>query len=376
MRARFRQGGLAVGMVAALTTMTVTAAGAQSVGGGGGWSGPPLGSVRSVGSVQIVADHLNQPRQIVRRLGAVYVAEAGTGGTNCVPHEPCLSFTGSVTRVWLGVARRIQTGLLSLNDHHGSVIGLDALAFRGSELLGIVSSECFHEPPPAEVAAQAGKVLRLTGGTSFTEVGEVSSIECGTNPDGQEAETDPYGIAVRGSDVYVADAAGNTILRVRRGQTTLTSVLSHDAQPVPTALAFGPDGALYIGTLDFVGGPGGAKVLRLDPGTGQVTTFATGLTAITAMAFTADGRLVVCQYTAGYAGPHQPRGDGSVVIVPRDGAVVGRVSLGVGALHYPTGVALSDRGVYVSNWGIAPAEDSTFGPGNRGQLVHIAYPGL
>ena len=54
---------------------------------------------------------------------------------------------------------------------------------------------------------------------------------------------------------------------------------------MPTSLAFGPDGGLYIGTLNFEGGPGQAKVYRLDVRTGALTVYADGLTAVTAIAF-------------------------------------------------------------------------------------------
>jgi hypothetical protein len=37
------------------------------------------------GTVSVVADHLNNPRQIAVHGGAVYVAEAGTGATSAHP---------------------------------------------------------------------------------------------------------------------------------------------------------------------------------------------------------------------------------------------------------------------------------------------------
>jgi hypothetical protein len=41
-------------------------------------------------------------------------------------------------------------------------------------------------------------------------------------------------------------------------------------------------------------------------------------------------------------------------------------------LHFPGGVAVTERGVYVSNWSIAGGHYGPFGPGNHGQLVRIA----
>ena len=49
------------------------------------------------GDIRIVADHLNNPRQIAVHDGAEYVAEAGTGGDICPPDAggACVGFTGS-----------------------------------------------------------------------------------------------------------------------------------------------------------------------------------------------------------------------------------------------------------------------------------------
>jgi SMP-30/Gluconolactonase/LRE-like region len=226
---------------------------------------------------------------------------------------------------------------------------------------------------PPDIAAQAGKVLRFFGGTHQVAVGDASTIECTTDPDGQGPDSDPYGIANRNGAFYVADAAGNDIVKVHEGDTSLVKVLSTDAQPVPTSLAFGPDGALYIGTLDFEGGPGGAAVYRLDLSTNELSVYASGLTAVTSLAFGRGGTLYVTEWTTGFdeaTGAPSPNGD--VVAIPWGGGTDGRTVLGAGELHFPTGVGLVGSTLYVSNWGIAPGEDTTFGPGNHGQLVSLS----
>jgi glucose/arabinose dehydrogenase len=320
--------------------------------------------------VVVVADHLNNPRQIAVHDGDLYVAEAGTGGASCLPGGACLGFTGSVTRVHDGRARRIQTGLLSVSAPEGDIVGVDALAFRDDALYGIATSSCLLTGVPAAVVAQAGKVLRLRGGTAFTAVGDAGTIECTTDPDGQGPDTDPYGLAVRGSTFYVADAGGNDVVRIKGGRTSVATVLSRTGQPVPTSLAFGPDGALYIGTLNFEAGPGGAAVYRLAPGSSKATVYAAGLTAITGIAFGRNGKLYVSEWTTGF-GPNGPSPVGAVVVVPRGGGQAGRTVLGGSALHFPGGVAVKGDDVYVSNWSIATGQDGPFGPGNHGQLVKL-----
>ena len=273
----------------------------------------------------VVADNLNSPRQIVTYGKDVAVAEAGTGGDTCLDDTTCIGFTGSVTAVLNGVASRVQTGLLSIATTNpageAEVVGLDALALRnGSELYGVVTGTCDLPPGlPPEVLAQVGKVVRLSGGTDVTTVADVSSIECTTDPDGQGPDTDPYGIAVRSNGtIFVADAAGNDVLKVRNGETTVATLLAsaqNPGQPVPTSLAIGPDGALYIGTLNFEAGPGGANVYRLAPGSDTATVYASGLSAITGLAFGPHGKLYVSEFTTAF-GEEGPTPDGAVVQIP------------------------------------------------------------
>jgi hypothetical protein len=349
---------------------TATSAGATEHGGDPHNSG-----------ITVVADNLNNPRQIAVHDGAVYVAEAGTGGVSPAPDVPGTGFTGSVTRVRDGHAQRVQTGLLSISATSPGgtteVVGVDALAFRGDQLYGIASGGC-PKPGvavPPEALAQAGKVLRLDGGTDVEAVGDASTIECTTDPDGQDPDTDPYGLAIRGRTFYVADAAGNDVVKIRRGETTVAKVLptTKTKQPVPTSLAFGPDGGLYIGTLAFWAGPGGAKVYRLDVHSGELSVYAEGLSAITGIAFDGRGNLFVSEFTSSPFGMTGPNSDGDVVVVPPGGGSEGRQVLGTGALHNPGGVGVDRHGVYVSNWSILPGADTTLGEGNHGQLVRIAF---
>jgi hypothetical protein len=353
---------------AVLTVAASVLAGTATAAGAAGRDGAPGDPV-----VTIVADHLDNPRQIAVHDGAVYVAEAGLGGVPAAPDAPGFGFNGAVTRVRNGKAKRVQTGLLSVSAGEGDVVGVDALAFRGDQLYGIATGACV--PPgtfPPDVAAQAGKVLRLDGGTDLEAVGDASSIECANDPDGQGPDTDPYGLAIRGGTFFVADAAGNDVVKIRKGEPSVAAVLSTTTQPVPTSLAFGPDGGLYIGSLNFEGGAGGAAVYRLDVHTGALSVYASGLTAVTGIAFDKRGNLYASELTTAI-GETGLSPDGDVVVIPPGGGVAGRRVLGTGALHFPAGVGVDRDGVYVSNWSIAPGTDTTFGPGNHGQLVRISF---
>ena len=65
--------------------------------------------------------------------------------------------------------------------------------------------------------------------------------------DGQAKDSDPYGLAIRGHSIYVADAAGNDVVKSHRDDAPVATVLSKTNQPVPTSLAWGPNGDLFIG---------------------------------------------------------------------------------------------------------------------------------
>ncbi|MGD9792970.1 MAG: ScyD/ScyE family protein, partial [Acidimicrobiia bacterium] len=223
----WRRGALA--LAAGVTSAAILAPVASANGSGGGakhrWGGVSVEATPTV-----VSDNLNNPRQIAIKRDTVYVAEAGTGGTSCIgtgEEQACIGFTGSVTRVGPNdQSTRIQTGLLSVNSPEGDVVGVDALTFRGNKLYGIATSSCDLAGVPPEVLAQAGKVLRLDGGTSFTAVGDASTIECTTDPDGQGPDSNPYGTVAQGKRFFIADSGGNDIVSIKNGTTTVASVLS------------------------------------------------------------------------------------------------------------------------------------------------------
>jgi DNA-binding beta-propeller fold protein YncE len=141
-------------------------------------------------------------------------------------------------------------------------------------------------------------------------------------------ESHPYATAQTSGRTYVADAAGNTILKYgRSGKLSTVAVLppvpvtmTAEAataleipectvgsklylEPVPTDVEVGPNGMLYVTSLP--GGPedeslgANGSVFRIDPATGKVTKVASGLVSATGVAVDARRNLFVTELFRG-----------------------------------------------------------------------------
>jgi hypothetical protein len=139
-------------------------------------------------------------------------------------------------------------------------------------------------------------------------------------------ESHPYGTATSGRPAYVADAAGNSILKVRRDGTVSTvavlppvaveitqeladsvdapdCAVGHDYlfEPVPTDVEVGPDGLLYVTSLP--GGPEDGSVpgsvFTVNPKNGDVDQLATGLVSATGLDVAPNGAVYVSELFAG-----------------------------------------------------------------------------
>ncbi|WP_134738326.1 ScyD/ScyE family protein [Nocardioides sp. 503] len=137
-------------------------------------------------------------------------------------------------------------------------------------------------------------------------------------------EAHPYATEISGRTTYVADAAGNTVLRVGpRGRVSTVAVLPpvpvevtpamatalelpectvgavYHLEPVPTDVELGPDGRLYVSSLP--GGPEDgstgpvAGVFRVDPRTGRTVKVARGLVSATGVDVAPNGDLYVAE---------------------------------------------------------------------------------
>ena len=312
-------------------------------------------------TVTVVATGLATPRGLIwdDNRHRVLVAEAGEGGTGpCGPANGggiyCYGPTGAVFQYTEHgqSPRRIATGLPSIIAANGSaVLGVHDLALDCGELnlvFGLSGNTAFRTAlgPNAKALAQTAK---LDNHGRLKTTGDLMAFEQTVNPHPFAIDSDPFGIAVTHRyGTVVADAAGNDILQVKpNGQVKLIAsfptreVPNDTIEPVPTTVAEGPDGALYVGELS--GYPyykGAARVYRIAPGHAP-TIYAQGFTNIADLTFDDRGRLVVLEMAKN--GLLDPDQTGRLVRVERNGT---QVDLATTGLTNPGGVAYAGNGVY------------------------------
>jgi sugar lactone lactonase YvrE len=351
---------------------------------------PALASVSSgAGAVTVVASGLNNPRGLAfAPNGRLYVAEAGTGGPDCVAGgeegEICVGMTGSISRVSPGSVVRVVTGLVSAASRDGSgAEGAVAVSLHGQggmyvqfggNTLGLPVDQ-FSRADAAAIRAYLGQIAKASpGGAVHTTAGvgdadyRWSEDHKSLNP--QFPDANPNGLLALPGRQYVVDAGANTLDQVdANGRVTVLSYFpvpaDAPADAVPTCVAQGPDGALYVGEL--LGGyysPGKARIWRVVPGQAP-QVWQTGFSAINGCGFDRAGNFYATEFQSGGLTAVSPAGD--VVKVTPSGV---RTVLGTGRLFTPSGFAAGpDGAVYVSNWSILPGSSSGGAP--TGQVVRL-----
>ena len=192
---------------------------------------------------------------------------------------------------------------------------------------------------PTEDTGQG--IWRVSGGTP-TLVANLFEYEEKFNPHATAVDSNPFDVAdAGGGNAVVADAGGNSLLLVGDSNNPNSNVASRvkliatfpdelvstahakslfgcpagpldicglpamiPAQPVPTSVAIGPDGAYYVGELKGFPAPlGESRVWRIEPGTrnarcgesSKCRVVLDGLTSIIDLAFGPGGALSVAQ---------------------------------------------------------------------------------
>lgn len=375
--------------------------------------------------VTTVATGLNNPRGLAfGSNGSLYVAEAGLGaGDGKGGFAVGVGLTGAITEIRNvrsahPTTREVVTGLASIGDTENGfpeVVGPDGISCQRGEGLyvtmaesvsGVLAGDPSLDP---NMVGQFGQLLKLTwhhpqnarqGGRSFrlpwrvvADVGDFNYGWTGAHKDDpwaplnpppastpQFPDANPYGVLALRGHQYVVDAGANTLNEVlANGTVRLIAFFPNPmlgghpvSDSVPTCVAQGPDGSLYVGTLAFganaaAGGGGQSVVYRVDPSSPTLVVWADGLNPITGCGFGRDGAFYVTEYTTDF--PTSDLGDVVRITVNSDGSAGARTALGYGALHSPNGFASGpDGAIYVSNYSTSTATDPT-----PGEVVRVNY---
>lgn len=324
-------------------------------------------------TITSIATGLDNPRGLAfGPEGALYVTEAGRGGTGpCFTSRGvtyCVGTSGAITKIWKGSQERIVTGLPSYaRVANGSeATGPQRISFHGRGNAYVTIG--LGQNPAArtngllgEIGPGFGQLVRFDASGALHPVADVSAYEAANNPDGIiPPDSNPFGLLALAGGQLLTDAGGNDLLYVADGVISTVAVFPNrlfpspvnpnvlvSVQAVPTSVSIGPDGAIYVGQLTGAPFPvGGANVYRVVPGSSP-TVFASGFTNIVDIAWGPDGSLYVLEIAAHSlrAGDHV----GALIRVSQDGLTKTTITEN---LFTPTALAIgSDGAFYVTTCG-------------------------
>jgi hypothetical protein len=323
-----------------------------------------------------LATGLESPRGVaIAPNGNLVLSEAGRGGNGaCLTggsgNSVCYGTSGALGLFNLStnLYSRAITGLPSLARQNSGLYddatGLNKLTFNGSgQLMGVFGNEGGTSPFPGPAGQWFGQTVSIDlAGSTVTPLANITAFEVSNNPHPTAIDSNPWDLVVRGSDTYVTDAAGNSLVKAdSANQVSLVHVFPNkdvntppnappifpsvvSAQTVPTGLAIGSDGLLYIAQLSGVPfAPGSADVFRYDF-VNPVTTFSSGFSNLVDIAAGPDNSLYLLQYRNDF----WASAPGSILRLGLDGSVETLFS----GLTNPTALAVAPDGtIYVTNNG-------------------------
>ncbi len=319
--------------------------------------------------------------------GNLYVAEAGkffpiSGqqfGVSQTGKVDKFSFDeGTATLKWSTAFNSLYDTFLGGGPE---ALGPAGVTAAGNQVLAIVSQsrDGVHKVTPGLAVPQVGHLFSLnhaTGkATDVSDVGDQQYAWAGEHKDlwKEFPDSNPTGVLVikvrsresgeegqRGLGAtrnFVVDAGANTLSEVMPdGTNRVIAFIPNDPvrDSTPTCVTQGPDGALYVGTLDlvanlFVLGPGQSHVYRIDPDTHEsfltaAHVWASGLTTVYGCAFDRSGNFWATEmFQPNPAGP-----PGDLVRIPfSDPSSIEHI--GLGSVPTPGGIAQGpDGSMYVA----------------------------
>ena len=348
----------------------------------------PVGAVAQTPSTfTVVASKLEAPRGLrFGPDGELYVAEAGTGGTNSTG-TACEQVPGPVGPYTGGLNARISkiasdgtrttvaSGFPSTQDAMGDLIGVADVAFIGNTLYALVSGGgCSHGNPG--ISTGIARVNRNTGKWSLiADIGAFLKTHPAQFESADDFEPDGtlYSMIVVDGLLVTVEPNHGQVFAINPNGGKIFQVIDISASEghiVPTAIAQWHD-SLYLGNLNlFPIDPQWARVLTLSKGNSltedlapgfdvgrplaRIVNSKAGFTTILALDFGPDGLLYALELSDAAGFP--TLGAGKVVRVKHSGEIEEVIT----GLSVPAGMTFGPDGrLYVSNFGAAPAGAGT-----------------
>jgi hypothetical protein len=333
----------------------------------------------------IVASGLVNPRFVaIDDEGALYVSEAGTGGDETLYAATTGPQGSAATPAPQPIGTRGTTGRVSKITLDGSVTvvasglpsyagptsdGPSGIVFADGQIWLAISGAGAGTPIPHPLPNEQS-IVRIDPATgNLTPLVDIGTYKRQNSPHPETVDTNVFGLA-RGPDgvLYVADAAGNALYSFNptTNELTLVGVLPDIQVPpspatpasatpvsateaasasarlqveaVPTGVAIGSNGAVYVGEL--TGAPfiqGLANVVQRHSD-GTFTPVSTGLTMVADIAFGPDGNLYASELSLDYLS--QPPAPGRIVRIGANGAN----EVAVDDLPLPLGITFDQDG--------------------------------
>jgi hypothetical protein len=340
----------------------------------------------------VVATGLDGPRGL--RFGTdgdLYVAEAGTGGTNSTAGQcaqvvaPVGPYTGGLTariskfdKNWNRTT--VASGLPSSVDAMGDLQGVADVQFMNGTLYALISGGgCSH----GNATLPTGVVSVNTSTGSWRYVGDIGAFMQANpvqhpNPSDFEPDGTAYSMVSVNNALHVVEPNSGELLRVDPFSTNVTREIDISASQghiVPTAVAY-RNGSYLIGNLNlFPIEPNTSRVLTVSniaaptigapglnvPGPYYVVASKAGFATIVGLAVGPNALLYVLQLSPGTPYAYPAPNAGKVTRINSDGSLTDVVT----GLSVPTAMTFGSNGkLYISNFGAAPA--------GAGQIVMAA----
>jgi hypothetical protein len=364
-------------LVRYLSSVLILAAGALA---------PAVTLAQTPSTFTVYASKLEAPRGLrFGPDGALYVAEAGTGGTNSTesvcPHDqvpaPVGPYTGGknarISKISNGIRTTVASGFPSTQDAMGDLIGVADVAFIGNTLYALVAGGgCSHGNP--NISTGIAQVNRNTGQWSLiADVGAFLKIHPAKYESADDFEPDGtlYSLIAVDGVLYTVEPNHGQVFSVTRGGwiRQVIDISASEGHIVPTSIAHWRE-SFYVGNLNlFPIDPQWARILTISPeerfdddlapGFGgrhshHIVNSKAGFTTVVAVDFGPDGLLYALELSdaAGFPTP----GAGKVVRVKHSGEIEDVIT----GLTVPTGMTFGPDGrLYLSNFGAAPAGAGT-----------------